>query len=268
MVDFSHKYQITLGHSTAYYPQGNGFVESSNKILVNIIKKLLEDNKKSWHNKLVHALWPDRLTNKKSIGMSPYQLVYGADAIFPTILGVLAMKLIQQVQSKENDMKVQENIKKLLEDNKKSWHIKLVHAIWANRLTSKKSIGMSPYQLVYGADAIFPTSLGVSLMKLIQEAQSEENDMLRRINQQVQQNIKKLFDKITKANDFNIGDKVLKWNSRREDKGMHRKFDNLWKGPYIIHSTRGNNAFFLLEMDGTELFEGPVNGRMLKHYFC
>ena len=72
MVEFCHKYQITLGHSTAYYPQGNGLVESSNKSLVNIIKKFLEDNKKSWHTKLVHALWADRLTLKKSIGMSPY----------------------------------------------------------------------------------------------------------------------------------------------------------------------------------------------------
>lgn len=77
MIDFCHKYQIELIHSTAYYPQGNGLVESSNKSLVTIIKKLLEENKMSWHNKLVHALWADRLTTNKSIGMSPYHLVYG-----------------------------------------------------------------------------------------------------------------------------------------------------------------------------------------------
>ena len=72
MVDFCHRYQIALGHSTTYYPQGNGLAESSNKSLVAIIKRLLEENKKSWHNKLVHALWADRLTTKKSIGMSPF----------------------------------------------------------------------------------------------------------------------------------------------------------------------------------------------------
>jgi hypothetical protein len=86
MVDFCQKYQISLGHSTAYYPQGNGLAESSNKILVNIIKNLLEENKKSWHSKLVHALWADRLTNRKSIGMSPYQLVYGADVVLCRIV--------------------------------------------------------------------------------------------------------------------------------------------------------------------------------------
>ena len=80
----------------AYYPQGNGLAESSNKSLVNIIKKLLENNKKSSHTKLVHALLANKLNLKKYIGMSPYQLVYGTDAIFPTSLGVPVMKLIQE----------------------------------------------------------------------------------------------------------------------------------------------------------------------------
>ena len=104
MIDFCHRYQITLGHSTAYYPQGNGLAESSNKSLVTIIKKLLEENKKSWHNKLVHTLWADRLTKKNSIGMSPYQLVYGTDAVFPTSLGVPVIKLVQEIQSEEDNM--------------------------------------------------------------------------------------------------------------------------------------------------------------------
>jgi hypothetical protein len=45
-VIFCQKYNIILGHSMAYYPQGNGLVESSNKILITIIKKVLNKNKK------------------------------------------------------------------------------------------------------------------------------------------------------------------------------------------------------------------------------
>ena len=105
--------------------------------------------------------------------------------------------------------------------------------------------------------------------------------MIRRINQtihlqqtreevynkalQKQDSIKNIFDKRTKASNFNIGDKVLKWDSRREDKGKHGKFDNLWLGPYSIHSDASNNAFFLQELNGAEFFGGPVNGRMLKN---
>ena len=93
MVNFCHKYHISLNHSMAYYPQGNGLAESSNKSLVRIIKKLLEDNKKYWHTKLKYALWDDRISTKRAIGMSPFQLIYGAKVIFPAALGIPVMRL-------------------------------------------------------------------------------------------------------------------------------------------------------------------------------
>jgi hypothetical protein len=99
---FCSDYNITLGHSTSYYPQGNGLVESSNKSLVRIIKKLLQENKKAWHKKLIHALWADRITPKRSIATSPFQIVYGTEAIFPTTLGLPVMKLLQE-QDAETD---------------------------------------------------------------------------------------------------------------------------------------------------------------------
>jgi hypothetical protein len=72
LIEFCSQYHINLGHSTTYYPQGNELVESSKKSLVTIIKKMLQENKKSYHNKLVHALWANRLSTKRSISMSPY----------------------------------------------------------------------------------------------------------------------------------------------------------------------------------------------------
>eukprot|EP00253_Pinus_taeda_P030600 PITA_30600 len=83
LVDMTEPMGIQLVHSTTYYPQGNGLAESSNMNLVRIIKKLLEDKKKSWDSKLKFALWADRVTNKKSIGNSPFKLVYGVDVVFP-----------------------------------------------------------------------------------------------------------------------------------------------------------------------------------------
>jgi transposase InsO family protein len=103
LIDFCNQYHIGLGHSTTYYPQGNGMVESSNKTLVKIIKKTLQESKKSWHNELVFALWVDKLTTKRSIDMSPYQLVYGTEVVFPTSLGVPVMKLLQDIQAEPND---------------------------------------------------------------------------------------------------------------------------------------------------------------------
>jgi hypothetical protein len=99
---FCSDYNITLGHSTLYYPQGNGLAESSNKSLVKIIKKLLQENKKAWHKKPIHALWADRISPKRSIATSPFQIVYGTEAIFPTTLGLSVMKLLQEQEAETN----------------------------------------------------------------------------------------------------------------------------------------------------------------------
>ena len=53
---FCQNYNIDLTHSTPYYPQGNGLVESSNKSPVRIIKKMMTKNKINWDTQLVHAL--------------------------------------------------------------------------------------------------------------------------------------------------------------------------------------------------------------------
>ena len=58
-------------------------------------------------------------------------------------------------------------IKKLLQENKKAWNAKLVFALWANRVSTKKSIGTSPFQLVYDTDVVFPTSLAMLVMKYV-----------------------------------------------------------------------------------------------------
>ena len=94
MVKFCSEYNIIMSHSIAYYPQGNRLDEYSNKSLVRIVKKLMQDNKKASHSKLEFALWADRVGMKKSIGNSPFQLVYGTDVIFPTSLGAPVMKFL------------------------------------------------------------------------------------------------------------------------------------------------------------------------------
>ena len=84
MTELCDRYNINLGHSTAYYPQGNGLAESSNKSLISTIKNILEANKKNWHKQLINALWVDHVSSKKSIGMSPFQVVYGVDTVSPS----------------------------------------------------------------------------------------------------------------------------------------------------------------------------------------
>jgi hypothetical protein len=104
LIKFREQYGITLVHSTPYYPQGNGMAESSNKSLINIIKILLEENNKSWDSKLKFSLWDDRVTTKRSLGVSPFHLVYGFEAIFPSQLALLVEKFFQDYQGEPDDI--------------------------------------------------------------------------------------------------------------------------------------------------------------------
>ena len=90
MGKFCEKNGIMLKHSTPYYPQGNGLADSSNKNIIQSTRKLLKQNKRSWDSMLKYTLWADGITVKKAIGTSPFQLVYGTDAVFPIQLGIPA----------------------------------------------------------------------------------------------------------------------------------------------------------------------------------
>jgi hypothetical protein len=76
LIIFCENFEVTLIHCTPYYPQGNGMEESSNKSLIKIIKRPLEDNKKAWDSKLKFAMWADRVTTNRSLGISPFQLIW------------------------------------------------------------------------------------------------------------------------------------------------------------------------------------------------
>ena len=55
--------------------------------------------------------------------------------------------------------------------------------------------------------------------------------------------MKSIFDRKAKGVLFQAVDLVLRWDTRREDKGKHGKFDPLWYGPFRISEARSNNTF-------------------------
>jgi hypothetical protein len=104
--------------SSAYYPQGNGQVDSTTKNLVRIIKRLIEDKPRQWHNLLTYTLWEDRTTTKVRTGCTPFQLVYGQEAILPTELELSSLRLMLQVEEL-NSSDVSQRINALLALEKK-----------------------------------------------------------------------------------------------------------------------------------------------------
>ena len=63
---------ITNRYSTPAYPQGNGQAEAVNKVIVNGLKKRLDDAKGKWMEELPHVLWTYRTIPRRSTGETPF----------------------------------------------------------------------------------------------------------------------------------------------------------------------------------------------------
>lgn len=93
MTEFALKRGFKLKYSANYYPQGNRLVESTNKNLIRIIKQTIDQNHRNWHKSLMYALCADRITQKTSIGTSPFNLVYGKEVVLSTYLAIPSLTL-------------------------------------------------------------------------------------------------------------------------------------------------------------------------------
>ncbi|XP_070021775.1 uncharacterized protein [Nicotiana sylvestris] len=89
------KGQIKRITSTPYHPVGNGQAESTNKVIINHLKKHLEESKGNWPELLPRVLWAYRTTTKTSTGETPFSLVYGAEALIPVDIGETSTRFTQ-----------------------------------------------------------------------------------------------------------------------------------------------------------------------------
>jgi transposase InsO family protein len=74
--DFIKSLKIKLLSSSPYYAQANGQAESSNKTLIKLIKKKIEENLKKWHEVLSKALWTHRISKHSATKVTHFELVY------------------------------------------------------------------------------------------------------------------------------------------------------------------------------------------------
>jgi hypothetical protein len=84
--------KIKLLNSSPYYAQANGQA----KVLVKIIKKRIKDNPRRWHEKLSEALWAHRTSRHGAMKVTPFELVYGQEAVLPVEIGLQSLRVIGQ----------------------------------------------------------------------------------------------------------------------------------------------------------------------------
>jgi hypothetical protein len=205
MVELTLKLGLRHENSTPYYPQANGQVEAINKVLVTMLRRMIGIHKTNWHTMLFSALWAYRTTVKTSTGFSPFQLVYGLEAVLPIECEIPSLKLA--VELLPNTSPEEERLLYLtrLDETRRN-------AALANGAHKKR--------------------------------------------------VKVQFDKTVKPRSFSEGDLFLVYDQRHDDMGAG-KFQSMWLGPYIVKRVLQRGAYELVDFEGIPLNE-PRNGLYLK----
>ncbi|GJQ94883.1 reverse transcriptase domain-containing protein [Tanacetum coccineum] len=147
-------------------------------------------------------------------------------------------------------------LKRILErtvgENRASWSDKLDEALWAFHTAFKTPIGCKPYKLVYGKSCHLPIELKHKAYWALKHANFDLKTA----------GTKKLHDSKIKNRIFNVGDRVLLFNSRL--KIFSGKLKTRWSGPFTITKVFPYGTIELSQPDGPNF---KVNGHRVKHYF-
>ncbi|GJU66212.1 reverse transcriptase domain-containing protein [Tanacetum coccineum] len=174
-------------------------------------------------------------------------------------------------------------LKRILErtvgKNRASWSDKLDGALWAFRIAYKTPIGCTPYKLVYGKACHLPIELEHKAYWAlkhtnfdIKTAGDHRKIQLNELNELrdhayensliYKEKTKRIHDSKIKNRVFNVGDRVLLFNSRL--KIFLGKLKTRWSGPFTVTQVF---PYGTVELSQNSRPNFKVNGHRLKHYF-
>ncbi|XP_077226417.1 uncharacterized protein LOC143859650 [Tasmannia lanceolata] len=84
---FCSDLKIEQRFTSVAHPQTNGKTEVTNRILLQGIKKRLDEKAGRWADELYHVLWAYRTTPRTPTGESPFNLSFGTEAVIPVDVG-------------------------------------------------------------------------------------------------------------------------------------------------------------------------------------
>ena len=209
--EFATSTGTKLLNSSPYYVQANGQAEASNKGIIKLIKRKIEEQPNKWHTTVNEALWANRMSCHGATKVSPYQLVYGHEAVLPWETRLGSRRVTFQ------DQLIAEDYTTLMKDELEDLAGHRLNAL-INIETNKARVG-------------------------------------------------RWYDKKIKAKYFDQGDLVWKLVLPIGTKDpKFCKWSPTWEGPYKISRCVPGNAYILETLEGEEFFSA-LNGKYLKKYY-
>ncbi|GJW36685.1 reverse transcriptase domain-containing protein [Tanacetum coccineum] len=171
------------------------------------------------------------------------------------------------------------NLSSPVGENRASWSDKLDDVLWTFRTAYKTPIGCTPYKLVYGKACHLPIELehkaywalkhvNFDLVTMGDHRKVQLNELNELCDHAYENSLiykektKRIHDSKIKNRVFNVGDRVLLFNSRL--KIFSGKLKTRWSGPFTMTQVF---PYGTVELSQNSEPNFKVNGHRLKHYF-
>jgi hypothetical protein len=159
----------------------------------------------------------------------------------------------------------------------------LSEALWAHRISKNSATKVSPFELVYGQEAVLHVEISLNAVRFAKQNDLTVGDYYNSVMDNIDEvtnkrattlgeiekdkiMVAKAYNKKVKAKSFQVGDLV--WKIVLPLRSKDRKFGNWspsWEGPYKVIQVIFGNAYLLQTLQGKDL-PMALNGRFLKQY--
>jgi hypothetical protein len=229
-----------------------------------------------WQNIICHYGMPRHITINNA--------KYFDNAIFKVFCHQIGMKVtFASVYYPQSNATVEranslifKAMKKILEGEKKGkWAEVMPTAVWSHNTTVSRATNFTPFQLMYGTEAMLPEeikhrSLWMAIETVPCTNEAEEKDLLESNRLKVVANLEKYQEQTrawrdpkVKAWEFDLGNLVLLRSPKTESTG---KFEPKWIGPYVVTQKTRPDAYRLSDIEG-KVLEHSWNAENLYRYY-
>jgi hypothetical protein len=138
-----------------------------------------------------------------------------------------------------------------------AWGEELPFVLWSLRTTPNRSTGLSPFFLVYGAEAILPSDVqydsprveaykeedAEKSRQLSVDLLEEERDLAAQRSAIYQRNLRRYHSRRVHKRSFKEVDLVLCLKQQKS-----HKLSSPWEGPFIISKALLNGSYYLIDI--------------------
>ena len=133
--------------------------------------------------------------------------------------------------------------------------------LWSINTTPNRSMGYTPFFMVYGAEAVLPSDIRHDSPRVVayveadnEKAHQDDLDLLDEEHDQAaarsviyQQDLCHYHSRRVKTRTFQEGDLVLRLIQDQTD--MH-KLSTAWEGPFVFSKNVNNGSYYLIDVRG------------------